>query len=440
MSSNLTVKQDNSPVARLKRVLNADSVQQQFKNALKENAALFCASLIDLYANDQYLQRCEPNDVIMEALKAATLKLPINKSLGFAYIVPYKNNKAQKYIPTMIIGYKGYLQLAQRTAQYKYINADCIYEGEVVDQDRLTGEVTITGEPTSDIATGYFAHIETITGFKKTVCWTKKQVEDHAKQYSQSYHSEYSPWKKQFDTMAIKTVIRHLINRYGIMSVDMIQAIDIDSSDFKEQQPESKQQRDKISYEPTAQPPEQKQAEPIDLNERRDTNSTVFETDQGIKTEHDKPAELDEFGTPLDSPMSKGAWWNMRAGDYAKGTGFAAFLNANRQYFNTASDKTWEIIIEKYAKIYDDELPWDRNGNEIGPPDKDENAKEETGHDEDTQAILDSPAAQKLAEIASKHPEAYKQVVQGQVPNSIHQIITWMEEINKIVVESRLNK
>ena len=95
-----------TPVQKMKSIINADSVQEQFRNALKDGAPLFIASLIDIYSNDKYLQQCPPQAVIMEALKAATLKLPINKNLGFAYIVPYKNE------PQFQIGYKGYIQLA----------------------------------------------------------------------------------------------------------------------------------------------------------------------------------------------------------------------------------------------------------------------------------------------------------------------------------------
>lgn len=223
---NEITKREATPVDRLKRIIGSDSVKEQFKNALAENSGLFVASLIDVYANDSYLQRCEPKDVVMEALKAATLKLPLNKNLGFAYIVPFKNKA------TMQIGYKGYLQLAQRTGQYRFINADCVYEGEEITVDRLTGEVYFSGEQTSETAIGYFAHIETTTGFRKTIFWTRARVEAHAQRYSQSYQSgKNSPWKTHFDEMAIKTVLRSLLSKYGVMSVEMASAIHQDYAD-----------------------------------------------------------------------------------------------------------------------------------------------------------------------------------------------------------------
>src|SRR5438270_725219 len=114
-----------SKIEVLKNIMKAPSIQEQFNNVLKDNSGVFVASIIDLYNSDTYLQNCEPKQVVMEALKAAVLKLPINKNLGFAYIVPFKKNGVQ--IPQMQIGYKGLIQLAMRTGQYRNINADVVY-------------------------------------------------------------------------------------------------------------------------------------------------------------------------------------------------------------------------------------------------------------------------------------------------------------------------
>lgn len=214
-----------TPVQKMKSIINADSVQEQFRNALKDGAPLFIASLIDIYSNDKNLQKCEPKDVIMEALKAATLKLPINKQLGFAYIVPYGSE------PQMQIGYKGYIQLAMRTGQYKYINADVVYEGELKGHNKLTGEVDLSGEATSDKVVGYFAYIETVNGFRKPLYWTKEKVLAHAKRYSKSFNSKSSAWQTNFDEMALKTMLRNLLSKYGVMSVEMMNAFTADSAD-----------------------------------------------------------------------------------------------------------------------------------------------------------------------------------------------------------------
>ncbi len=222
----MSTKNQITPVQRLKNALNAESVQEQFRNALQDSTPLFVASLIDIYGSDSDLQKCEPGAVIMEALKAATLRLPINKNLGFAYIVPYKNKgKAE---PQMQIGYKGLIQLAMRTGEYRYLNADVVYEGELKSYDKLTGHMDLNGERKGDKVVGYFAYLQLLNGFSKAVYWTKEQVIEHAKRFSRSFNSDYSPWKTDFDAMALKTVLRNLITKWGIMSVEMVQAVDRD--------------------------------------------------------------------------------------------------------------------------------------------------------------------------------------------------------------------
>lgn len=208
-------------------MLEAPSVQEQFKNALADNTGPFVASIIDLYNGDSYLQNCEPKQVIMEALKAAVLKLPINKSLGFAYIVPYKSNNS--LVPQFQIGYKGLIQLAMRTGQYRIINADVVYEGEFRTRNKLTGEFDLSGKKTSDTVIGFFAYIELLNGFSKTLFMTKEKVRQHAEKYSKSYKTANGPWVKEFDAMAIKTVLRNLLSHYGFLSVDMVNAFDNDT-------------------------------------------------------------------------------------------------------------------------------------------------------------------------------------------------------------------
>jgi recombination protein RecT len=208
-------KNQLAKVKKLKKVLNAPSVQEQFENALGENSGAFVASVIDLYNNDDYLKKCDPNKVVMEALKAATLKLPINKQLGFAYVVPYK--KKGKPTPQFQIGYKGYIQLAMRTGQYRHLNADVIYEGEEIKEDRLTGNISIEGEKESDKVKGYFAYMELVNGFSKTVYMSKEDMKKHGEKYSPSYKYKSSAWQTDFDSMGLKTVIRKLLSKYGIM-------------------------------------------------------------------------------------------------------------------------------------------------------------------------------------------------------------------------------
>lgn len=219
----------------LKSIMKAESVQEQFRNALAENSGAFVASVIDLYNGDTNLQNCEPKAVVMEALKAATLKLPINKSLGFAYIVPYNNSKKDQngnwmkvVTPQMQIGYKGLIQLAMRTGQYKFINADVVYDGEVRTVNKLTGEIDFTGDKKSDKVVGYFSYIELLNGFSKTLYMTKEKVDAHAKKYSKGFGTNGSSWTVNYEEMALKTVLKGLLGRYGYLSVEMMNAFDHD--------------------------------------------------------------------------------------------------------------------------------------------------------------------------------------------------------------------
>jgi recombination protein RecT len=228
------------PVDVLKSVLNAPSVQSQFQNALGSNSNSFVASIIDLYNTDKSLQTCNPSQVVMEALKAAVLKLPINRALGYAYILPFKNKGVPT--PTFIIGYKGLIQLAMRTGQYRYINADVVYEGEIAGKDKLTGSIDFTGQKKSDKVIGYFAHIELLNGFRKTLYSTVEEIAKHAKMYAPTLKFSKDitveslaklagkeptgiGWTNSFDDMAIKTVLRELLSKYGYLSIEMQSAI-----------------------------------------------------------------------------------------------------------------------------------------------------------------------------------------------------------------------
>lgn len=212
-----------SPVNQMKNLLANQGIQNLFADALKENKDRFLASLIDLYNSDSYLQECDPKEVAMEALKAATLKLTINKILGYAYIVPFK--KKGKLTPQFIIGYKGYIQMAQRSGQYKALNAGIMYEGMELKKDYLRGTFEIIGDPKSDKVVGYFAYFQLLNGYEKALFMTKAQVTEYAKRYSQAYGSEYSPWKNQFDEMAQKTVLKRLLSKYGVLTTEFQKAI-----------------------------------------------------------------------------------------------------------------------------------------------------------------------------------------------------------------------
>ncbi len=217
------------PVDKLRQCLELPAVQEQFRNCLKEKAGAFISSLIDLYSSDYTLQQCDPNAVIMEAAKAASLDLPINKQLGFAYLVPYRVK--ERTVPQFQIGYKGYIQLALRTGQYRRLNAGIIPEGVRVDFDILSGDVRFSGKPTGDKPQGYFAYMELLNGFTKAVYMTKPEVIVHAKRYSKSFAYENSAWKTNFEEMAIKTALRKLLSHYAPLSTEQQQLVKALASD-----------------------------------------------------------------------------------------------------------------------------------------------------------------------------------------------------------------
>jgi recombination protein RecT len=183
--------------------------------------------LIAPCASDSNLQSCAPGAIIKEALKGALLKLPINKNLGFAYVIAYKGK------PDFQMGYKGYVQLALRTGNYKILHCDEVYEGEYKTRNKLTGEFDLTGQAANDNVVGYFAYMELHNGFSKTLYMSKEKVLAHAKKYSPSFTQANGPWTKEFNAMAKKTVLKNLLTHWGILSVEMITALE--SDDVSEQ-------------------------------------------------------------------------------------------------------------------------------------------------------------------------------------------------------------
>lgn len=222
------------PTKQMTALLANDRVKGMFENALNENAGAFISSLIDLYNSDSKLQECNPQAVMMEALKAATLNLAINKSLGFAYIIPYKNSKKinNKWIkvtePQFQIGYKGYIQLAMRTGQYKHLNSGIIFEGMEVRQNYLTGNIEIVGHPVSEKEIGYFCYMKLVNGFEKAVYMNKEECLAHGAQFSKTFGFEKGPWKENTSAMCQKTVTLKLLSKYGILSTEMQQVINDD--------------------------------------------------------------------------------------------------------------------------------------------------------------------------------------------------------------------
>ena len=209
----------------INELLKTDAVQKRFIEVTGKNPAAFTSAVLNIVNGNKLLKDCEPNSILTAAVMAASLNLQINPSFGEAYIVPFKGQA------TFQVGYQGYVQLALRTGQYKKIHAGVIHEGEIRGVNPLTGEFVI-GEKISDKVVGYVAHFELINGFSKTLYMTREEIENHAKNYSQSYQSDknksWSIWAKNFDKMATKTVLKLLLKNWGVKSVEMQQALQAD--------------------------------------------------------------------------------------------------------------------------------------------------------------------------------------------------------------------
>lgn len=272
----LTPQQQN--ILAFQKILDGNFAQNQLKQVLKENAGSFATSLMEVFTNDKQLQGCDPKAVFQEAVKAASLKLPLNKQLGYGYIVVYKIwDKVRKVAvptPTFIPGYRGYIQLAMRTGQYRNINADVVYEGELRTRDKLTGAIDLNGDATSDKIVGYFAHFELLNGFSKTLYMTKEQMANFALKYAAAYkpRKDFTPptadqlmdmaqdqasnglgvssqvgWNGDYNAMATKTVLRRLLSKWGYLSIEMMNAIAMDE---KEDFGSAEQQRNEENEEP----------------------------------------------------------------------------------------------------------------------------------------------------------------------------------------------
>lgn len=227
-------------------LLRTEAVKQRFEEVLKENSAQFIASLASLVYASKQLKACDPMSVIISAIKAAALDLPIERELGFAAIVPYGNEA------TFQMQWKGYVQLALRTQQYASLNVTEVYEGMVTGVDPFTGKVkrgqrkVLEDGTESEKVIGYYAYFELLNGFEKEVYMSVEKVMAHGKRYSKTFNYAGSTWKTDPDAMGRKTVLKQLLTRYGPMSVQMMNAVKAEALPEEEELPEmSPEQRAK---------------------------------------------------------------------------------------------------------------------------------------------------------------------------------------------------
>lgn len=216
--------------------LTNDAVKRQINNVVGgKNGDRFIASIVSAVQVNSGLQECTNQSILSAALLGESLKLSPSPQLGQYYMVPFKNNEKGCKEAQFQLGYKGYIQLAIRSGQYKKLNVLAIKEGELVRFDPLNEEIEVNliddEEAREEAKTiGYYAMFEYTNGFRKAMYWSKKKMEAHALKYSKGYAAKkgYTFWEKDFDGMAYKTMLRQLISKWGIMSIDMQNAMESD--------------------------------------------------------------------------------------------------------------------------------------------------------------------------------------------------------------------
>lgn len=218
--------------------INSTGYQKLINNTIKDpkRAQRFVAAITSAVAVNPTLQTCDPATILSGALLGESLGLSPSPQLGQYYLVPFRNTKANKTDAQFQLGYKGYVQLALRSGYYKSLNVFSIKAGELKKWNPLTEELDIELIEDDEVrehteSVGYVASFEYLNGFRKTIYWSRQKMEAHALKYSKGYAAKkgYTFWEKDFDAMAYKTMLRQLISKWGIMSIDLQTAFEQDT-------------------------------------------------------------------------------------------------------------------------------------------------------------------------------------------------------------------
>lgn len=224
-------------------VINSDGYKKMINSTLgnPQKAARFVTAITSAVSANPALQECDASTIVSAGLLGEGLNLSPSPQLGQYYLVPFKDRKNNRTVAQFQLGYKGYIQLAIRSGQYKKLNVLPIKQGELMGFDPLEEEIRVQLiddeiEREKAPTVGYYAMFEYTNGFKKAMYWSKEKMESHAEKYSMGYkaHKGYTFWEKDFDSMACKTMLRQLISKWGIMSIDMQTAIDNDMGVIRE--------------------------------------------------------------------------------------------------------------------------------------------------------------------------------------------------------------
>lgn len=272
VSNSLTTKANQK--MGMTAYLTQDAVKNQINNVIGgKNGTRFITSIVSAVNANEQLQQCTNQSILSAALLGESLNLSPSPMLGYYYMVPF-NDKNKGKVAQFQIGYKGLIQLAIRSGQYKKINVMSIKKGELEYFDPLNEEIKVklmvdnwdAREKAETI--GYYAMFELVNGFKKAIYWSKEQMENHAMQYSQGYRAKkgYTFWEKDFDAMAYKTMLRQLLSKWGIMSTELMSAIDSDEAVINEDGSKTYVETEEVIDvpEPTPVPTEAPAADPAD--------------------------------------------------------------------------------------------------------------------------------------------------------------------------------
>ena len=223
-----------TPLKQFNLFIANPRTQEYLATVLAEKKASFVNNITALVSNNAALQVCKPDTIMFASLKATALDLPLDQNLGFAYVLPYRDNKNGVTVAQFQMGYKGFVQLALRSGQFKTLNATEVREGELVNEDFVTGELTFKKAENREAlpVIGYVAYFKLLNGFEKYLFMTSAEMKAHALRFSQTYKKGYGLWadKDSFDSMAKKTVLKLLISKYAPLSVEMRDAIKADQS------------------------------------------------------------------------------------------------------------------------------------------------------------------------------------------------------------------
>lgn len=230
-----TVKTNS--LKKFNNFLENPRTQEYLLNVLGEKKSSFINNLTALVSNSYNLQECDPATLMYAAMKSTALSLPLDQHLGFAYVIPFRDNRSNKTVAQFQLGYRGFIQLSMRSGQFKKINVREVKDGEIIGEDFISGEYQfkMIEENRSKVNTiGYVAYFKLNSGFEKMLYMSIDEIIAHGKKFSKTFQKGYGLWKDDFDSMASKTVLKLLLSKYAPMSVEIQNAVIYDQAVISE--------------------------------------------------------------------------------------------------------------------------------------------------------------------------------------------------------------